>query len=113
MTERERVNAHGEQTTRRQLAPSLAACLRAGRHRQRLTIRQAAKAVGIAAGYLSNLERGLRCPSRSVAQDLARVLLPDRPEEARALLSAARPYSGRDWRPASRLEGQQARSLED
>ena len=99
MTERERLEPLGEQTTRRQLAPHLAASLRAGRLRRRLTIRQAAEAVGVAPSYLSNLERGLRCPSRSVARDLARVLLRGRPEEARALLEAARPHSGRDWRP--------------
>lgn len=34
-------------------------------------LRQAARRLGISPGYLSNLEAGRRCPSRSMAEQLA------------------------------------------
>lgn len=91
--------SHGGHPGRHTLPAPVAVSLFCGRIRQRLTIREAADLIGISHGYLYLLETGQRAPSESVARDLARVLLPDRPRAAEALLAASVPGAGRDWKP--------------
>jgi len=91
--------SHGGHRERHTLPAPVAVSLFCGRLRQRLTIREAADLIGISHGYLYYLERGLRAPSVSVARSVARVLLPDRPRAAEALLAASAPGAGRDWKP--------------
>ena len=61
-------------TNYRRLPADLAAELRHARHRQALSLAQAAQAAGITKPYLSRLERGLRAPRRAVAGRLIQVL---------------------------------------
>ena len=61
-------------TNYRRLPADLAAELRSARHRQGLSLAEAAQAVGITKPYLSRLERGLRAPRRAVAGRLCEVL---------------------------------------
>lgn len=93
--------SHGGRPGRHTLPAPVAVSLFCGRIRQRLTIREAADLIGISHGYLYLLETGQRAPSESVARDLARVLLADRPADAEKLLAAAVPGAGRDWKPAA------------
>jgi hypothetical protein len=82
----------------RHLLPAdLAAELRAARLRVG-SLRRCAARAGIAAGYLSRLERGERAPSVSVARDLCDALKLEH-NLAERLLAAAVPYVGRDWTP--------------
>jgi len=74
--------------TRHLLPPDLAADLRHAREVKGVSLRVAAKAIGIDAGYLSRLERGLRAPRMSVAVRWARVLDLDE-DVAEQLLDAA------------------------
>lgn len=59
--------------SRRTLPSDLASELRTARQRL-FGIRHGAKVLGIDRGYLSRLERGLRCPGRGVAERLIAVL---------------------------------------
>ncbi|MGW3846888.1 helix-turn-helix transcriptional regulator [Streptomyces fagopyri] len=79
----------------------LGSLLRAARERAGLGLRQAGRLAGISGGYLANLEAGARCPSRSVAERLADLLLLD-DEEREQLRAAAVTDAGRDspWRAA-------------
>ena len=66
--------------------------------RERAGLRQvdAARAVGISAPYMRQLETGQRVPSRTVARTLADALALDDTERAR-LLAVAVDDAGRDW----------------
>lgn len=99
MSHAESLASHGGHPDRHTLPGPIAASLASGRARQQLSIRQAAALIGISHGYLYYLERGLRAPSVSVARSVARVLLRGQPEAAQALLAAAVPGAGRDWKP--------------
>jgi len=75
---------HGQHTplgqptwTRRLLPPDLAADLRHARQARGFTLRHAAALIGVSAGYLSRLERGLRAPRMAVAERWAAVLRVD------------------------------------
>ena len=63
---------------------------------RRWSYRVAEKKTGVAAGHLCKLEHGLRCPSRSVAYDLAAAYEMDGPDLDQ-LLSVAVTAHGRDW----------------
>jgi transcriptional regulator with XRE-family HTH domain len=85
--------------TRRHLLPGeLGAALRSARLRRGWSLRRAGREVGIDAGYLCLLEQGKRCPSSSVAFNLATTLKLDA-DVAQQLFDVARPDAGRDWRP--------------
>ncbi|MFI1148700.1 helix-turn-helix domain-containing protein [Streptomyces sp. NPDC020817] len=69
--------------------------LRAARAAVGLGLREAARAIGIHSSYLSALEAGRRCPSRTVAEQIAAALAVD--EDTRVVLfSAAVAGVGRD-----------------
>lgn len=84
---------------RRTPPPGFGPMLRAARKRVGLGVRETARRAGLSAGYLVNLERGDRSPSRSVAQRLADTLDMDEAERA-ALLAGSVADAGRDhpWR---------------
>ncbi|MFB6567374.1 helix-turn-helix domain-containing protein [Streptomyces noursei] len=88
------------QRLRRTPPSGFAPALAGARQRAALGVRATARAVGISPGYLSRLERGLRCPSRSVAEQLIVVLQVDGDERA-VILGAAVDGVGRDH-PARR-----------
>jgi DNA-binding XRE family transcriptional regulator len=92
---------HGQHPSpaRHVLPFGLARELRAARRSRGLGLRAAAAKLGVDPGYLSRLERGLRCPSIAVAQDLAAGLDLES-DVAGRLFDAARPDAGRSWRPA-------------
>ncbi|WP_034089214.1 helix-turn-helix domain-containing protein [Streptacidiphilus albus] len=56
---------------------------------------EAARLLGISAGYLVDLQTGRRCPSVTIAERLAEVLALE-PEEREQLLAAAVDDTGRD-----------------
>jgi transcriptional regulator with XRE-family HTH domain len=64
---------------RRCVSRHVAVVLRDARIRRGWSVRQAAAAASLSAGYLSRLERGLRCPRRPTAVALIRAygLTPD------------------------------------
>lgn len=62
-------NAH-----RREIGPRLGSEIDAARSRAGLTFREAARRIGISAGYLCELTKGRRCPSTGVAEDIVAVL---------------------------------------
>jgi len=62
-----------------------------------LSVRQMARRAGCAHGFISMLEHGQRAPSVSLATDLATAYELG-PAGRRALLAAAVPGAGRDWR---------------
>lgn len=66
------------------------------RHDRGWSLRRAQKAIGVSAGHLCKMENGLRCPSASVAHDIAEAYRMG-PNDLRVLLSVARPYVGRDY----------------
>lgn len=70
--------------------------LRAARQAKRWSYRRAAAACGLTCGYLHALENGQRCPSLTVAIDLADALGLAPAMRAR-LLDAAVRDAGRDW----------------
>jgi ribosome-binding protein aMBF1 (putative translation factor) len=76
------------------LPQDLAFTIAAARRARGWSCRQAAAEVGISPAHMSRLERGIRCPSVAVAEDLIRVLQLD-PEDASRLLTVARPDAGR------------------
>lgn len=80
---------------RRTPRPDLSQSLRRARERAGLTLRSVAAAAGITAAYLSNLEGGRRCPSRTVAERLADAL-PLNDVERAAVLGGAVDDAGRD-----------------
>lgn len=77
--------------------PGLGELLRAGRQRRRWTQTQAAEICGITQPYLSQLERGLRCPAWSVAEALAGHLLPGDQQAHDLVVGAAVVGHGRDY----------------
>lgn len=84
---------------RRMPPPELGSVLRAARERAGLGARETARRAGLSAGYVTNLEKGARRPSRSVALRLADVL--DMGEGERAvMLAGSVADAGRDhpWR---------------
>ncbi|MFF4823124.1 helix-turn-helix domain-containing protein [Streptomyces sp. NPDC001312] len=80
----------------------LGEALRQARESAGLSQGDVAAAVGVRPDYVSKLERGLRCPSVSVASALVRMLHPSG-QVAEALAVAAVPDAGRDH-PARRGE---------
>ena len=100
-----RAGPHGEQghvpprPTRRErhvLPADVAAILRHARHTRGWSLREVARRSGVANGYVSLLERGLRAPSLSVAQALASTLGLS-PAEAARLYDHAVDDAGRDY----------------
>ena len=69
----------------RTLPPDLAADLRSARQDRGLSLQAAARAIGIDAGYLSRLERGLRAPRLAVAVRWAKVIGLDQRVQERLL----------------------------
>lgn len=69
--------------------------LRTARERAGLGLREAAREAGLAPGYVAHLEDGSRCPSRTVAEQLAAALKLDDDEQAQ-LYAAAVTDAGRD-----------------
>lgn len=65
--ERDQQAVRGHYVDYELLPPDLAHALRLARLRQGLSLREAARLVGISTGYLSRLERGLRAPRNRVA----------------------------------------------
>ena len=61
-------------STRGRLSPHTAALLRQARLARGLSLRAAARLLGVDPGYLSRLERGQRRPSIDVAHGLIRLL---------------------------------------
>ena len=92
-------------TARRSSTPAVVRAFRDARLRRRWSIARAAEAAGISRPYLSQLERGLRRPSASVAEAVIKGLAMT-PQEAEALRSVAVRLAGRDspyrsgWRPS-------------
>ncbi|MFG3234994.1 multiprotein-bridging factor 1 family protein [Streptomyces antibioticus] len=84
---------------RRTPPPELPAALRAGRQRAGLTLKALGEQARVTASYLSHLESGERCPSRTVAGRLADALGLEGEERA-ALLDGAVDDAGLDhpWR---------------
>lgn len=80
---------------RRTPPAELGPMLRAARERAGLGLRQAARRAGLPPGYVVHLEGGSRCPSRTVAEQLAAVLGLDDDEQAQ-LHAAAVTDAGRD-----------------
>lgn len=68
---------------RRKIPRDLGAEIRAAREDAGVTLRDLGRALGLSAGFLSRLERGLRAPSATVALDLIDVLDLDVPTAAR------------------------------
>jgi DNA-binding XRE family transcriptional regulator len=91
--------ATGQMQMRERTPPpaELGALIRAGRRRRGWTQTQAAKTIGIARPYLSQLENGKRSPSWSVAEDIARHLFHGDRQTADRLVSWAVVARGRDW----------------
>lgn len=79
---------------RHTLPPDVANALRSARLDRRLSLRAAARRVGIPHGYLCALEQGKRCPSLAVAQDLVDGLQL-KGDLAERLLRVALPDKGR------------------
>jgi transcriptional regulator with XRE-family HTH domain len=75
--------------------PELGPILAAARLRRGLRGREAARLLGISAGYLVGLESGQRCPSATIAERLVEVLELDDAERA-VLIGAAVDDAGRD-----------------
>jgi transcriptional regulator with XRE-family HTH domain len=73
--------------TRRTPPPELGPALKARRLAAGLGLRECARRVGIAPGYLGDLESSRSCPSTAVAEALADVL--NLAEASRALLASA------------------------
>lgn len=86
---------------RRTPPAELGPMLRAARERAGLGLRQAARRAGLSPGHVVHLEVGSRCPSRSVAEQLAAVLELDDDEQAQLYAAAVRD-AGRDhpWHAA-------------
>nr|WSY53806.1 helix-turn-helix transcriptional regulator [Streptomyces sp. NBC_00886] len=84
---------------RRTPPPELAAALRAGRQRAGLTLKTLGEQTGVTPSYLSHLESGERCPSRTVAGRLADALGLEGDERA-AVIDGAVDDAGLDhpWR---------------
>lgn len=80
---------------RRTPPPEFARTLAAARRRTEFGVRAAARAAGISPSYLSRLERGFCCPSRTVAEQLVAALKVKGKERA-TLLAAAVDDAGRD-----------------
>lgn len=59
---------------RQQIPRDLGTAIRAARQRAGWSLRDLGSALGLSAGFLSRLERGLRAPSSTVAADLTDVL---------------------------------------
>ena len=59
-----------ENTYRREIGPRLGGEIDAARRRAGLTFREAAQQIGISAGYLCELTKGRRCPSREVTESI-------------------------------------------
>lgn len=82
------------------------AALRSGRTRRGWSISEAARRSGVSRPMISLLERGLRRPSQSTAQDLIEAYELTG-QEARAVWAIGIPFVGRDspfktdWRPDS------------
>lgn len=71
------------------LSPRAARLLKQARTRRGLTLRRAAREVGVNPGYLSRLERGLRRPSIEVACRLIWIFEMDPATRVALLLEAA------------------------
>ena len=73
--------------------------LAAARMRRGLRGKEAARLLGISADFLVDLQTGRRCPSVTIAEQLAEVLALE-PEEREQLLAVAVDDAGRDnpWR---------------
>lgn len=89
----ENASDHGERSPRsyraRHLLSQTVACsLKRALAESQLSYRSAAAEIGITHGYLHALVKGARCPSRTVARGLARVL-PLGPAETLALMAEA------------------------
>lgn len=69
--------------------------LRTARERAGLGQREAARDLGLSAGYMAHLEAGERCPSATVADRIADLLGLDQAEREQ-LLAAAVDDAGRD-----------------
>lgn len=80
---------------RRTPPAGLGPMLRAARERAGLGQREAARRAGLSPGYVRHLEDGSRCPSRTVAEQLATTLGLDDGEQAQ-LYAAAVTDAGRD-----------------
>ena len=91
-------------TARRSSTPAAMSAFRCARRRRGWPVSRAAEAAGISRPHLSLLERGLRRPSKSVAERIIEALAMT-PAEAKAVRSVAVPLAGRDspyrsgWRP--------------
>lgn len=85
---------------RRTPPPELGPMLGAARLRAGYRLREAARLLGLDSGYLVKLEAGQRCPSRTVALQLADAFQLV-PEEREQLLAAAVDDAGADH-PARR-----------
>ncbi len=81
---------------RRTLPPDVAAALRRARWARGLSLRGAARAVGIVHAYVHALEHGTRCPSAEVAELLVAGLGLDA-DLARRLRALAVGDAGRCW----------------
>ncbi|MFG2473543.1 helix-turn-helix domain-containing protein [Streptomyces fagopyri] len=81
----------------RRLPPEgLGQLLRSARERAGLGVRETARRSGLSGGYVSDLEAGRRCPSLTVAQQLADTMGLTEDERAQ-LLAAAVTDAGRDY----------------
>ena len=76
-------------TQRRTIPPELGAELRAARVTQGLGIREAARLVGTDRGYLSRIERGLRCPRPAMALVMVSVYALDERVATRLMAEAS------------------------
>ena len=90
---------HRERTSRR-LPNDVALIILEARLRQGFSCRRAARRCGTSAGYMSMLERGLRCPSVVIAEALIDGLRLSS-EQARRLREVALSGVGRDFKPLS------------
>lgn len=93
--------------TRRTPPPDFGPTLVAGREAAGLTGREVARRAGINSSYYSHLERGVRCPSFSVAGTLANVLGLDDAAHA-VLIAGAVDDAGRDHPRAARKRRQRS-----
>ena len=103
----------------RSAASSLGEIIRQQRELAELSMRQFAELAGISNPYLSQIERGLRAPSETVLDSIARTLkvsadalykqagmpAPGAPPEANAVLEAIAADSAPDRPPARRAQG--------
>ncbi|MFJ8309811.1 MULTISPECIES: helix-turn-helix domain-containing protein [unclassified Streptomyces] len=87
---------------RRTPPPGFGQALAEARRTAGLGLREAARRVGVSSGYLAALEAGTRCPSVSVAEQLAEVLGLGAAGRA-VVLAAAVDDAGRDH-PARRAD---------